>query len=128
MMRARETFETMLAAETRKLRTSPFTTASCGSYTPIFWTRNLDTTKIDASKMGSADPEDPEAWADNLNAKTMPFGAELVVVIRKGGAMQVIKAKQLSDYTFLAGATNDTEAIEVLNAAGTGEDSSLDED
>jgi prepilin-type N-terminal cleavage/methylation domain-containing protein len=103
--------------------------ASCGSYTPIFWTRNLDTTKLTVDKMGAADPEDPENWGtEYLNTKTMPFGAELLVLIRKGGAMQVIKAKQLSDYTFLAGATNDTEAIEILNAAGTGEDSSQDDE
>ena len=103
--------------------------ASCGSYTPVFWTRNLNTdSAISETDFGSADAEDPTSWADKLEAKTMPFGAELVVVIRKGGAMQVIKAKQLSDYTFLAGATNDTDAIKLFNAKGTGEDSSADDE
>ena len=102
---------------------------SCGSYTPIFWTRNLNTASgITKADFGSADADDAKSWADKLEAKTMPFGAELVVVIRKGGAMQVIKSKQLSDYTFLAGATNDTEAIEIFNAQGTGEDSSQDDE
>ena len=58
----------------------------------------------------------------------MPFGGELAVVIRKGGAMQVIKSKQLSDYTFLAGSTNDVEAIKIFEAVGTGEDSSSDDE
>ena len=103
--------------------------AACGSYTPIFWTRNLNTASgITKADLGSADPEDPTSWSDKLEAKTAPFGAELVVVIRKGGAMQVIKSKQLSDYTFLAGATNGTDAIEIFNAAGTGEDSSQDDE
>lgn len=101
---------------------------SCGSYTPVFWTRNLNVKQGNESDFGSADADNPESWADKLEAKTMPFGSELVVVIRKGGAMQVIKSKQLSDYTFLAGATNDTEAIKIYEAAGTGEDSSQDDE
>ena len=102
---------------------------SCGSYTPIFWTRNLNTASgLTKADFGAADADDAKSWADKLEAKTMPFGADLLVVIRKGGAMQVIKSKQLSDYTFLAGATNDTDAIEIFNAVGTGEDSSQSDD
>ena len=118
-----------LATESKNIWCTLGGIGSCGSYTPIFWTRNLDTdTKIKEEKLGSADPEDAEQWAENLVAKATPFGSELVVVIRKGGAMQVIKSKQLSDYTFLAGATNDTDAIEILSAVGTGEDSSQDDE
>ncbi len=101
--------------------------ASCGSYTPIFWTRNFNTTELPIADMGAAS-EDGEDWSKYLKQSTQPFGSDLVVLIRKGGAMQVIKAKQLFDTTFLAGATNNTEDIEFLNAEGTGADSASEDD
>ena len=102
-----------------------------GSYTPIFWTRNLNLKNGDEKEFESADADKPVNWGSGneakLSAKTNPFKAELAVVIRKGGAMQVIKAKQLSDYTFLAGSTNTADSIKIFEALGTGEDSEQEE-
>ena len=87
------------------------------SYTPAIWSRNLD--GIEEKDFENADAED--MWADKLssdesNIRT-PFGKELMVVVRKGGAMQVLKKKQISQFTFLGGATNKSDQIVILKTA-----------
>ena len=94
---------------------------STDSYTPVFWTKNLNLGESDTTEFEGADASDKELWSGKLVQGTKPFDADLVVVIRKGGAMQVIKSKQLYDYTFFGGSTNDTSSLKILTAIGYGE-------
>ena len=99
--------------------------------TPFLWTRNLD--GISVSDLSSIDSANPVNWGVESSSKLVtdannakPFGNAQVVVIRKGGSMETIERKYLTDYAFSGGMTNDTTAIEFLiaktgEASGSGE-------
>jgi len=65
--------------------------------TPFLFTRNLDITMDDLRN------ENVELRT-RLDARMKPFGREFVVVVRKGGAMEVLKRRRLTREAFLGGA------------------------
>ena len=81
------------------------------AYAPFIWTRNLD--GIDEDTFEESDGEE---LASKLNGTVNPFGAKRVVFVRKGGAMQNIKASLLNTTTFLGGGSNVVEKIAILKA------------
>lgn len=96
--------------------------------TPFMWTRNLD--GISISDLANVDSANPVNWGtgsdskfvqDAANAK--PFNNAQVVVIRKGGSMETIERKYLTDYAFSGGMTNDTSNMSIL-VAKTGDSAS----
>ena len=63
---------------------------------PFLWSDNLVVT----DEMLRDSPDDPEGhhnWSWNVE------GGGPVVIVRKGGAMQVVKKEQMSDLVFFAG-------------------------
>ncbi len=75
----------------------------CDDNMPFIWTRNMDglaDTDFNTSQDTEVD------WADKLNDAETPFGAQQVVLARKGASFQVIKAKDLTSTTFLSSSTN----------------------
>ena len=65
--------------------------------TPFLFTRNLDIT-MDDLRNENVD------LRTRLDARMKPFGREFVVVVRKGGAMEVLKRRRLTREAFLGGA------------------------
>ena len=51
-----------------------------------------------------------------LAPEERPFGDLLVVLVRRDGRAETIRARDLTDASFLGGATNDPAALEVLEA------------
>lgn len=89
--------------------------------TPFMMTRNLKGLPEDTFAKG----QDTSATdlSTYLDASTKPFGAKQVVVVRRGGAMETIRAKYLDTETFLMGTTNSTiEVVEAKTDSATGED------
>ncbi len=67
---------------------------------PVIWTSNF---RIGLDDLLSADPESEASWADRL--VPAPFhGTNQVVLVRKSGSFQVIKARDLTAAAFLGGA------------------------
>ena len=64
---------------------------------PFLFTRNLDIT-MDDLRNENVD------LRTRLDARMKPFGREFVVVVRKGGAMEVLKRRRLTREAFLGGA------------------------
>ena len=50
------------------------------------------------------------------STSSTPFGDRLVVLVRRDGRAETIRARDLTDASFLGGATNDPAALEVLEA------------
>jgi len=65
--------------------------------TPFLFTRNLDITMDDLR-------DENVDFRTRLDARMKPFGREFVVVVRKGGAMEVLKRRRLTREAFLGGA------------------------
>jgi hypothetical protein len=63
---------------------------------PFLFTHNLDIT-MDDLRNENVD------LSTRLDARMKPFGREFVVVVRKGGAMEVLKRRRLTRKTFLGG-------------------------
>ena len=82
--------------------------------TPVFWTRNLR--GLRPGDFAGADPKRPRPWSDRLAPGESPFGDRLVVLVRRDGRAETIRARDLTDASFLGGATNDPAALEVLEA------------
>lgn len=77
--------------------------------TPFMWTRNLK--NIAASDFSTADASDETVKIEWLDNNVQPFGAKQVVLVRKGGQMQTLEAKSLTQYDFLGGTTNTVNMI-----------------
>ena len=85
----------------------------CDDNMPFIWTRNLkDITKSDFNV--SQDQADETDFAGYLDDGEKPFGAQQVVLARKGASFQVIKAKDLTAANFLSSSTNSN--VEVVAA------------
>ena len=82
--------------------------------TPVLWTRNLR--GLRPEDFAGADPKRPRPWGDRLASEEEPFRDRLVILVRRDGRAETIRAGDLSDATFLGGATNDPAAFEVLEA------------
>ena len=82
--------------------------------TPVLWTRNLR--GLRPEDFAGADPKRPRPWCDRLAPEEIPFGDRLVVLVRRDGRAETIRARDLTDASFLGGATNDPAALEVLEA------------
>ena len=82
--------------------------------TPVLWTRNLR--GLRPGDFAGADPKRPRPWRDRLAPGESPFGDRLVVLVRRDGRAETIRARDLTDASFLGGATNDPAALEVLEA------------
>jgi hypothetical protein len=82
--------------------------------TPVLWTRNLR--GLRPEDFAGADPKRPRPWGDRLAPEERPFGDLLVVLVRRDGRAETIRARDLTDAAFLGGATNDPAALEVLEA------------
>ena len=82
--------------------------------TPVLWTRNLR--GLRPGDFAGADPKRPRPWSDRLAPEELPFGDRLVVLVRRDGRAETILARDLTDASFLGGATNDPAALEVLEA------------
>ena len=82
--------------------------------TPVLWTRNLR--GLRPEDFAGADPKRPRPWGDRLAPEERPFGDLLVVLVRRDGRAETIRARDLTDASFLGGATNDPAALEVLEA------------
>ncbi|NLE41773.1 MAG: hypothetical protein GX615_08085, partial [Lentisphaerae bacterium] len=80
---------------------------------PFLFTRNLDIT-MDDLRNENVD------LRTRLDARMKPFGREFVVVVRKGGAMEVLKRRRLTREAFLGGTvfnqTTNRHATVVLKA------------
>ena len=79
---------------------------------PVIWTSNF---RIGLDDLLSADPESDVSWADRL--VPAPFhGTYQVVLARKDGSLQVIKARDLTAAAFLGGATiRHPDDLEILS-------------
>lgn len=77
--------------------------------TPFMWTRNLK--NIVAADFAKADASDETVKDNWLDDSVQPFGAKQVVLVRKGGQMQTLEAKSLTQYDFLAGTTNNVATL-----------------
>ena len=88
------------------------TTDSADDATPFMMTRNLKGLPDDTFSKG----QDTTATdlSSYLDASVKPFGSKQVVLVRRGGAMETIRAKYLDTETFLLGTTN--SEIEVVEA------------
>lgn len=76
-------------------------------FMPFLWSPNLELDEEDFAH--PVDPAHPVDWSDKVS------DGEPVVLVRKGGAMQVIKPKLLTDAVFFAGAAPaHPENLEVL--------------
>ena len=82
--------------------------------TPVLWTRNLR--GLRPGDFAGADPKRPRPWSDRLAPEERPFGDRLVVLVRRDGRAETIRARDLTDASFLGGATNDPAMLEVLEA------------
>jgi hypothetical protein len=65
--------------------------------TPLLFSRNLDITMDDLR-------DEDVNLRTKLDARKKPFGREVIVVVRKGGAMEVLKRRDLTREAFLGGA------------------------
>ena len=90
------------------------TPAGSGPATPVLWTRNLR--GLRPGDFAGADPKRPRPWSDRLAPEELPFGDRLVVLVRRDGRAETIRARDLTDASFLGGATNDPAMLEVLEA------------
>ena len=68
---------------------------------PVVWSSNF---RIGLDELLSADPESDVPWADRLVPAPV-HGTNQVVLVRKNGSFQVIKARDLTAAAFLGGAT-----------------------
>lgn len=88
---------------------------------PFIYTRNLVGLKADTD-LAVENTSEPKSWKDKLGHKEgedgtiKPFGDKRMVFVTKGGAMVVVKAKDLTDVTFMNGATNVAGIVEVVEA------------
>lgn len=83
---------------------------SADDATPFMWTRNFEPADTDFQTEADASV----SLQDKLSDSIKPFGTKQVVLVRKGGSMETIRAKYLDTLTFLAGTTNG--AVKVLSA------------
>lgn len=90
---------------------------------PFIYTRNLK--GLTATELKVEDTSSETKWDEKLDGTIKPFGDKRMVFVTKGGAMVVVKAKDLTDVAFMNGATNVTEIVEVVEAKteATAEDS-----
>ena len=98
---------------------------SCDDNTPFMWTRNMDDVAeadFNTSQEGDAGEV---SWAEKLNStgnNAKPFNKQQVVLARKGASFAVIKAKDLTPSSFLAGSTNAAENLKVYAALSGAEE------
>ena len=90
--------------------------------TPVLWTRSLR--GLRPGDFVGADPKRPRPWRDRLAPEEHPFGDRLVILVRRDGRAETIRARDLTDASFLGGATNDPAALEVLEAFADSEQDS----
>ena len=88
--------------------------ADCPETAPVLWTANLR--GLAPRDFAGANPEHPVRWGDRLDPNAHPFGNEVVVVVRKNGAAEILSRSELTDVAFLGGAACDPAQIEVLEA------------
>ena len=81
---------------------------------PFIYTRNLD--GLTAADLVVEDTANPTEWKEKLKKDIKPFGEKRMVFVTKGGAMVVVKAKDLTDVAFMNGATNVADIVEVVQA------------
>ena len=99
---------------------------SCDDAIPFLWTRNLNKLDVADFDFEDASTAQKNKWADRLNYEAKvekPFGKTQVVTVSKGSAMRTVKAKYLTQFSFLngVGVTNDvTETIAILAAVSQG--------
>ena len=99
---------------------------SCDDNTPFMWTRNMDDideAAFNTSQEGDAGEAD---WSGKLNStgnNEKPFNKGQVVLARKGASFAVIKAKDLTPSSFLAGSTNEATNLKVYLAKSSTEES-----
>ncbi len=80
---------------------------------PVLWSSNFRITLEDL--LAPIDPTNAVSWADKLVPGGNSFGTLQVVLVRRGGTIQVIKNKDLTDAAFLGGAVpHHPEALEIL--------------
>lgn len=82
---------------------------------PFIFTRNLDT--IQASDLKVEDSSNPQKWDTRLSKELKPFYDDQIVFVTKGSAMVILKAKDLTDVSFMNGATNVADLVEVVKAS-----------
>ena len=93
----------------------------CDDAIPFLWTRNLEGLQASDFDYSDAAAAQKVKWDDKLNPNgnnDKPFGKSQIILVRKGSAMQTLKAKLLNQYQFLGGVaiTNGTDSIEPLAA------------
>lgn len=76
---------------------------------PFMWTRNMD--NVQNTDFCPSTIDDTTIQSTWFNADVQPFGAQQVVLVRKGGQMQTLEAKTITQYDFLAGTTNEVKSI-----------------
>lgn len=91
--------------------------------TPFLWTRNFIVNGDKLPDGSDSESEDLDgSFADKTSASYKPFGESQIVVIRKGATMQTLKAKDLSNYTFMNGMSNELAVVKAKDSAPTGSD------
>lgn len=105
---------------------------SCDDAIPFLWTRNLDKLQAADFDFSDASAAQKQKWSESLNStgnNEKPFGKTQVVTVSKGSAMRTIKAKYLTQYSFLSGVavTNDTANTIGIMLAKTDKDASSSE-
>lgn len=84
-----------------------------GDDVPFLWTSNL---VLEPSDFADPGAETNRSWRAKVDRSRPPRG--FVVVVRKGGAMQIVERKHLTAGNFLQGGlVADVSAIEILNPA-----------
>lgn len=70
------------------------------AYMPFLWSPNLKLEDEDFRR--SVDPDNPVDWSGKVR-DCPPLGRDVVVIVRKGGAVQAVRRELLSDVVFFGG-------------------------
>ena len=81
---------------------------------PFIYTRNLK--GLTETDLKVEDTFVSTDWKEKLDGAIKPFGDKHMVFVTKGGVMVVVKAKDLTDVSFMNGATNVADIVEVVEA------------
>ena len=81
---------------------------------PFIYTRNLK--GLTETDLKVEDTFVSTDWKEKLDGAIKPFGDKHMVFVTKGGGMVVVKAKDLTDVSFMNGATNVADIVEVVEA------------
>ena len=88
---------------------------SCDDHMPFIWSSNLVLSPEDFVRRNSED--DWEDWSGKIDSTRPPYTRD-VILVRKGGAFQIIKAEDLGDWSFLWDTgVEDPSQIQILEPA-----------